>query len=44
MIELIGSHPRLTGKALQTMSSMGHDGFALMRVLAYHPQSVSSSG
>ncbi|MEU6138995.1 O-methyltransferase [Streptomyces sp. NPDC047081] len=33
-IELIGSHPRLTGTALQTVGSKGHDGFALARVLA----------
>jgi len=34
VIELIGSHPRLTGTALQTVDSKGHDGFALARVLA----------
>ncbi|MFC5219027.1 O-methyltransferase [Streptomyces coerulescens] len=33
-IELIGSHPRLSGTAIQTVSSKGHDGFALARVLA----------
>jgi len=33
-IELIGSHPRLTGTAIQTVGSKGHDGFALARVLA----------
>jgi predicted O-methyltransferase YrrM len=33
-IELIGSHPRLTGTALQTVGSKGYDGFALARVLA----------
>ncbi|MHC3474381.1 O-methyltransferase [Streptomyces sp. 7R007] len=32
-IELIGSHPRLTGTALQTVGTKGHDGFALARVL-----------
>ncbi|MGI5454411.1 O-methyltransferase [Streptomyces sp. CA-249302] len=32
-IELIGSHPRLTGTALQTVGSKGYDGFALARVL-----------
>lgn len=34
VIELIGSHARLTGTALQTVGSKGHDGFALARVLA----------
>lgn len=33
-IELIGSHPRLSGTALQTVGSKGYDGFALARVLA----------
>jgi predicted O-methyltransferase YrrM len=33
-IELIGSHPRLTGTALQTVGTKGYDGFALARVLA----------
>ena len=33
-IELIASHPRLTGTALQTVGSKGYDGFALARVLA----------
>jgi len=33
-IELIDSHPRLTGTALQTVGSKGYDGFALARVLA----------
>lgn len=33
-IELIGSHPRLTGTAIQTVGSKGYDGFALARVLA----------
>ena len=32
-IELIGSHPRLSGTAVQTVGSKGHDGFALARVL-----------
>ena len=32
-IELIGSHPRLSGTAIQTVSGKGHDGFALARVL-----------
>lgn len=32
-IELIGSHPRLAGTALQTVGSKGHDGFALARLL-----------
>jgi predicted O-methyltransferase YrrM len=33
-IELIGSHPRLTGTAVQTVGSKGYDGFALARVVA----------
>ncbi|MER6424158.1 O-methyltransferase [Streptomyces sp. NPDC001137] len=33
-VELIGSHPRLSGTAIQTVGSKGHDGFALARVLA----------
>ncbi|WP_399884482.1 O-methyltransferase [Streptomyces sp. BBFR51] len=33
-IELIGSHPRLSGTALQTVGTKGYDGFALARVLA----------
>ncbi|MGW7380064.1 O-methyltransferase [Streptomyces sp. NPDC054794] len=33
-IEMIGSHPRLTGTAVQTVGSKGYDGFALARVLA----------
>ncbi|MFF4543313.1 O-methyltransferase [Streptomyces sp. NPDC001435] len=33
-IELIAAHPRLTGTAIQTVGSKGHDGFALARVLA----------
>ncbi|MFE0253229.1 O-methyltransferase [Streptomyces sp. NPDC059010] len=32
-IELIGSHPRLSGTAIQTVGSKGWDGFALARVL-----------
>ncbi|GAA3305390.1 O-methyltransferase [Streptomyces cinereospinus] len=32
-IELIGSHPRLAGTAIQTVGSKGYDGFALARVL-----------
>ncbi|GGL67565.1 O-methyltransferase [Streptomyces fumigatiscleroticus] len=31
-IEMIGSHPRLTGTAIQTVGSKGYDGFALARV------------
>ncbi|GGZ74571.1 O-methyltransferase [Streptomyces echinoruber] len=33
-IELIGSHPRLSGTAIQTVGSKGYDGFALARVVA----------
>ncbi|WP_210586752.1 O-methyltransferase [Streptomyces sp. GESEQ-35] len=33
-IELIGTHPRLSGTAVQTVGSKGYDGFALARVLA----------
>ncbi|MGW1748014.1 O-methyltransferase [Streptomyces sp. NPDC002092] len=33
-VELIGSHPRLSGTAVQTVGGKGHDGFALARVLA----------
>ncbi|WP_189311257.1 O-methyltransferase [Streptomyces brasiliensis] len=33
-IEMIATHPRLTGTALQTVGSKGYDGFALARVLA----------
>ncbi|MBL1080974.1 O-methyltransferase [Streptomyces actinomycinicus] len=33
-IELIATHPRLSGTAIQTVGSKGHDGFALARVLA----------
>ncbi|MEU1869126.1 O-methyltransferase [Streptomyces sp. NPDC019793] len=32
-IELIGSHPRLSGTAIQTVGAKGYDGFALARVL-----------
>jgi len=32
-LELIGSHPRLTGTAIQTVGAKGYDGFALARVL-----------
>jgi predicted O-methyltransferase YrrM len=32
-VELIGSHPRLSGTAVQTVGSKGYDGFALARVL-----------
>ncbi|MET8580561.1 O-methyltransferase [Streptomyces collinus] len=32
-IDLIASHPRLTGTAVQTVGSKGYDGFALARVL-----------
>ncbi|MGW0991888.1 O-methyltransferase [Streptomyces sp. NPDC002520] len=33
-IELIASHPRLSGTAVQTVGSKGYDGFAMARVLA----------
>ncbi|MFI5818004.1 O-methyltransferase [Streptomyces rishiriensis] len=33
-IELIGTHPRLSGTAIQTVGTKGYDGFALARVLA----------
>ncbi|MDQ0580715.1 O-methyltransferase [Streptomyces rishiriensis] len=33
-LELIGSHPRLSGTAIQTVGAKGYDGFALARVLA----------
>ncbi|MER6343827.1 O-methyltransferase [Streptomyces sp. NPDC001595] len=33
-IELIGSHPRLSATAIQTVGAKGYDGFALARVLA----------
>ncbi|MCX4739465.1 O-methyltransferase [Streptomyces antibioticus] len=33
-LELIGSHPRLSGTAVQTVGTKGYDGFALARVLA----------
>ncbi|MER5914190.1 O-methyltransferase [Streptomyces sp. NPDC001982] len=33
-IEMIATHPRLSGTALQTVGSKGYDGFALARVLA----------
>lgn len=33
-LELIGSHPRLSGTAVQTVGHKGYDGFALARVLA----------
>ncbi|GAA2522938.1 MULTISPECIES: O-methyltransferase [Streptomyces] len=33
-LDLIGSHPRLSGTAIQTVGAKGHDGFALARVLA----------
>ncbi|MFI1731762.1 O-methyltransferase [Streptomyces acidicola] len=32
-LELIASHPRMSGTAVQTVGSKGHDGFALARVL-----------
>ena len=32
-LELIASHPRLDGTAVQTVGSKGYDGFALARVL-----------
>ncbi|MEV0734987.1 O-methyltransferase [Streptomyces sp. NPDC050549] len=32
-IELIGSHPRLSGTAIQTVGEKGYDGFALARVV-----------
>lgn len=31
-LELVASHPRLSGTAVQTVGSKGHDGFALARV------------
>ncbi|MEY7981070.1 hypothetical protein AB8O53_32750, partial [Streptomyces pilosus] len=33
-LDMIGSHPRLTGTAIQTVGTKGYDGFALARVLA----------
>ncbi len=33
-LDMIGTHPRLTGTAIQTVGSKGWDGFALARVLA----------
>ncbi|WP_225830772.1 O-methyltransferase [Streptomyces sp. NK08204] len=33
-IELIATHPRLSGTAVQTVGSKGYDGFAMARVLA----------
>ncbi|KOT35742.1 methyltransferase [Streptomyces caelestis] len=33
-LDLIGSHPRLSGTALQTVGAKDYDGFALARVLA----------
>lgn len=33
-LEMIGTHPRLTGTAIQTVGTKGYDGFALARVLA----------
>ncbi|MER6788199.1 O-methyltransferase [Streptomyces sp. NPDC000658] len=33
-IELMGTHPRLSGTAIQTVGAKGYDGFALARVLA----------
>ncbi|MEV6024121.1 O-methyltransferase [Streptomyces sp. NPDC052036] len=33
-LELIAGHPKLTGTAVQTVGSKGHDGFALARVVA----------
>ncbi|MGW3667395.1 O-methyltransferase [Streptomyces sp. NPDC005141] len=33
-LELIASHPKLNGTAVQTVGSKGYDGFALARVLA----------
>ncbi|MFI9647759.1 O-methyltransferase [Streptomyces sp. NPDC052040] len=32
-LELMASHPRLSGTAVQTVGTKGHDGFALARVL-----------
>jgi predicted O-methyltransferase YrrM len=32
-LELIASHPKLSGTAVQTVGSKGHDGFALARVV-----------
>lgn len=37
-LELIASHPRLDGTAVQTVGSKGYDGFALVRVLDRPPQ------
>ncbi|MEV5934309.1 O-methyltransferase [Streptomyces sp. NPDC052079] len=33
-LDMIGTHPRLTGTAIQTVGTKGYDGFALARVLA----------
>jgi predicted O-methyltransferase YrrM len=33
-LDMIGSHPRLSGTAIQTVGAMEYDGFALARVLA----------
>ncbi|WP_112470189.1 O-methyltransferase [Streptomyces triticisoli] len=33
-LELVAEHPRLEGTAIQTVGSKGHDGFALVRVVA----------
>ncbi|MGW5639653.1 O-methyltransferase [Streptomyces sp. NPDC003832] len=33
-VELLGSHPRLSATAIQTVGGKGYDGFALARVLA----------
>ncbi|MER5991727.1 O-methyltransferase [Streptomyces viridosporus] len=32
-LDMIGSHPRLSGTAIQTVGAKGHDGFALVRVV-----------
>jgi predicted O-methyltransferase YrrM len=32
-LELIASHPKLSGTAVQTVGTKGHDGFALARVV-----------
>ncbi|MGW2930457.1 O-methyltransferase [Streptomyces sp. NPDC001156] len=32
-LELMGSHPKLSGTAVQTVGTKGHDGFALARVV-----------
>ncbi|KUF20024.1 O-methyltransferase [Streptomyces silvensis] len=41
-LELIASHPRLDGTAVQTVGLKGHDGFALARVLDQDPSASDS--